>query len=170
MSGPAGVGLRPPEAGDIDAMMTLVAACDQTWREWTPDGWEPPAPESARWVTQLGASDRWTRVAIEPDGRVVGLVSWGPARTGPEWRVVPGTAHLGALFVHPDRWRRGIASRLLGAAVVAMRAEGYARARLNTPEGAPAERFYAAHGWQRGSEAQWHAVVRLPSVEYTIEL
>jgi GNAT superfamily N-acetyltransferase len=170
VSAAAGVSLREPVTGDLDAMLELVAACDETWREWTPDGWEPPAPESARWVSQLGAADRWTRLATEPDGRVVGLVSWGPARGGPEWRTVPGTAHLSALFVHPDRWRRGVASSLLAAALEAMRAEGFVRARLNTPEGAPAERFYAAHGWQRGGGPRWHAVVQLQSVEYTIEL
>ena len=167
---PAGVELRPPEPGDLDAMMVLVAACDETWREWTPAEWEPPAPESARWVSELGASDRWTRVAVEPDGRLIGLVSWGAARSGPEGHALPGTAHLGALFVHPDRWRRGVASRLLAAAVAAMRADGFVRARLNTPEGAPAERFYAAHGWVRGGRSRWHQVVRLQSVEYTIEL
>jgi GNAT superfamily N-acetyltransferase len=171
VSGPAGVELRAPEAGDFDAMLELVAACDETWREWTPEDWEPPDPASARWVRQLGASDRWTRVAIEPSGRVVGLVSWGPARTGPEWRTIPRMAHLGALFVHPDCWRRGVASRLLHAAVAAMRAEGFTRARLNTPEGAPAEGFYAAHGWTRTEgSSHWHTVVRLQSVEYTIEL
>jgi GNAT superfamily N-acetyltransferase len=151
-------------------MLALVTACDATWREWAPEGWEPPAPESARWVTQLAASDRWTRVAVEPDGRIVGLVSWAPARSGPEWRTVPGLAHVGALFVHPSRWRRGLASRLLDAALGAMREAGFARARLNTPEGSPAERFYAAHGWTRGAQSRWHSVVRLQSVEYTIEL
>lgn len=170
MSADAGLQLRPPAAADLEPMMELVAACDETWRDWTPAEWSPPAPESARWVSQLGAADRWTRVAIEPDGRLVGLVSWGPARIGPEWRAVPGLAHLGALFVHPDRWRRGVASRLLAAAVAAMREQGFARARLNTPEGAPAERFYAAHGWTRGEVSRWHQVVQLQSVEYTIEL
>ena len=170
MSAAAALELRPPGADDYEPMMALVAACDETWREWTPADWEPPAPESGRWVSQLGASDRWTRVAVEPDGRVIGLVSWGAARGGPEWRTVPGLAHLSAMFVHPDRWRRGVASRLLAAAVESMRAAGFVRARLNTPEGAPAERFYTAHGWQRGDTSRWHSVVQLQSVEYTIEL
>jgi GNAT superfamily N-acetyltransferase len=170
VSAPPGVELRPPEPGDVEAMLALVAACDESWRAWTPEGWEPPEPGSARWVAELGAPDRWTRVATEPDGRIVGLISWGPAREGPQWRTVPETAHLGALFVHPDRWRRGIARRLHDAAVAAMRREGYRRALLNTPEGAPAERFYAARGWARDGRARWHEVVRLPSVGYSIDL
>jgi GNAT superfamily N-acetyltransferase len=164
------VQLRPPEPGDVETMLGIVAACDETWRDWTPDGWEPPAAGSARWVTELGAPGRWTRLAVEPDGRVVGLVSWGPARAGVGWALVPGTAHVGALFVHPDRWRQGIAARLLDAALDAMRREGYVRARLNTPEGAPAERFYAARGWHRDGGVEWHDVVQLPSVGYAIEL
>jgi GNAT superfamily N-acetyltransferase len=164
------VSLRPPEPGDVDAMLELVAACDESWRSWAPEGWEPPDPGSARWVRDLGAADRWTRVAVEPEGRLVGLVSWNAAREGPQWRTVPGVAHVGALFVHPDRWRQGIAQRLLEAALEAMRAEGYRRARLNTPVGAPAERFYAARGWVRDGRTRWHEVVRLPSVGYALEL
>jgi GNAT superfamily N-acetyltransferase len=162
--------LRAPGEGDVDAMFELVAACDETWRDWTPAGWEPPDPASARWVAELSASDRWSRLAVEPDGRIVGLVSWGPAREGAAFRTVPGVAHVGALFVHPDRWRRGIARLLLDAALDAMRSQGYRRATLNTPAGAPAERFYVAQGWHREGPVQFHRVVRLPSVGYGIDL
>jgi GNAT superfamily N-acetyltransferase len=170
VSGPAGVELRPPAPGDTGAMLALVAACDETWREWTPPDWVPPPPESARWVTELGAPDRWTRLAIEPDGTLAGFVSWGPAREGAGWALVPGLAHLGALFVDPRAWRRGIASRLLAAAVVSMREAGFVRARLNTPVGAPAERFYVARGWRRDGGERWHETVGLPSVGYVRDL
>jgi GNAT superfamily N-acetyltransferase len=170
VSAAAAVDLRSPEPGDTDAMLDLVAACDETWREWTPPYWEPPPRESARWVTEIGATDRWTRVAVEPDGVLAGFVSWGPAREGAGWALVPGVAHLGALFVHPRAWRRGIASRLLDAAVTSMRQAGYTRARLNTPVRAPAERFYAAKGWRRDGGERWHATVGLPSVGYALDL
>jgi GNAT superfamily N-acetyltransferase len=166
----AGLELRPPAPGDTGAMLDLVAACDETWREWTPRDWEPPPPASARWVTELGAPDRWTRLAVEPDGALAGFVSWGPAREGEDWALVPGMAHLGALFVHPRAWRRGIASQLLDAALASMRQAGFARARLNTPVGAPAERFYAARGWQRAGGERWHETVGLPSVGYALDL
>jgi GNAT superfamily N-acetyltransferase len=81
-----------------------------------------------------------------------------------------GVAHIGALFVHPDCWRTGVASQLHDAALDAMRTAGYARARLNTPDGAPAERFYAARGWTRGDDVRWHEVAGLDSVQYTIDL
>jgi GNAT superfamily N-acetyltransferase len=166
------VRLRAPAPADVDALLDLVAACDETWREWTPPEWQPPDPGSARWVSELGASDRWTRVAVDgaDEGRIVGFVSFGPARAGPEWRVVPGTAHLSALFVHPDCWRHGIATLLLAAAVGVMRAQGYRRAQLNTAKGAPAERFYVRAGWERTGGERWHAAMGLPSVCYIREL
>jgi GNAT superfamily N-acetyltransferase len=164
------VRLRAPEPADVDGMLALVAACDESWRDWTPPDWEPPPSGSARWVTELGAPDRWTRLAVDAQDRVVGLVSWGPARTGPSFELVRGTAHVGALFVHPDRWREGIGARLLDAAIAAMREQGYARAKLNTPAGAPAERFYEREGWRREGEPRWHAVLKLPSVGYVREL
>jgi GNAT superfamily N-acetyltransferase len=171
VSGAGELELRPPRPADVDGMLALVAACDESWREWAPDGWEPPPPGSARWVSELGAPDRWTRVSVEPSGRIVGIVSWNVAREGlPYERPIPGVAHLGALFVHPDRWREGIAGRLLDAALDAMREQGYVRVRLNTPEGAPAEALYRARGWQREGEASFHQVVRLPSVRYVREL
>ena len=165
------VELRPTQDGDVPAMLALVAACDETYRAWAPAGWEPPPPEAARWVSELGAPDRWTRVAVEPDGRVVGFVSWGTARDeGPLEQPLVGVAHVGALFVHPDRWRRGIGERLLGAAVEAMRAAGYAHAQLNTPDGSPAERFYRALGWERDGRDGFHRVVGLMTVGYAREL
>jgi GNAT superfamily N-acetyltransferase len=170
VSAPADTTLRLMERDDRPAVEALVWACDESWREWAPAGWEPPAIETQRWITHLGEADRWTRVAVEHDGRLVGLASWGAARVGPEWRVLPGVAHLGALFVHPSRWRRGLASWLLDAALDAMRRGGYVRARLNTPVGAPAERLYAARGWARALQPSWHEVVKLPSIEYTIDL
>ena len=170
MSAPPDTALRPMRPGDLEAVKALVDACDTTWKDWAPEGWEPPTVESQRWISHLDASDRWTRLAVEEDGFVAGLVTWGAARIGPEWRTLPGVAHVGALFVHPSRWRRGLASWLLGVALDAMRSSGYERARLNTPVGAPAEAFYAAHGWTRGDSPRWHEVVKLPSIEYTIDL
>jgi GNAT superfamily N-acetyltransferase len=163
--------LRPPRPADVDEMLALVQACDETWREWTPKGWEPPPPGSARWVSELGAPDRWTRLAVEPGGRIVGIVSWSPAREGlPHERPIPGVGHVGAVFVHPDRWREGIAAWLLDTALDAMREQGYTSAQLNTPEGAPAEALYRAAGWRREGEPRFHQVVRLPSVRYVREL
>lgn len=159
------VALRGVGPADVEAMLAIVAACNESYRAVAPDGWEPPPPSSARWVRELGTPDRWTRVAVASgDERVVGFVSWAPARD--DERLVSGLAHVGALFVHPDRWRGGIGRRLLDAALEAMRAAGYARAGLNTVEGTPAERFYRAQGWKRDGRRRFHGVVGLMTVGY----
>jgi GNAT superfamily N-acetyltransferase len=154
------VRLRTAEAADVDAMLAIVEAGDLSHRDWAPAGWRPPPPGSARWVKEFAAPERWTAVAVDGE-QVCGFVSWDPARDS------AGTAHVGALFVHPDAWRRGIATTLLDAAVDAMRSRGLERARLNTLEGSPAESFYRARGWERdGRRDAFHLLMRLPAVGY----
>jgi GNAT superfamily N-acetyltransferase len=155
------VRLRPAAAADVEAMLAIVEACDASHRDWAPAGWQPPPPGSARWVTELAAPERRTAVAVVGE-RLRGFLSWDPARDS------AGTGHVGALFVHPEAWRRGIATTLLAAAVDAMRSEGLERARLNTLEGSPAEAFYRARGWERdGRRDDFHMVMRLPAVGYS---
>jgi GNAT superfamily N-acetyltransferase len=83
----------------------------------------------------------------------VALVSFRPARSvdppggAGEGEPLPAVAHLSALLVHPSRWREGIGAALLARAETAMAGSGYRDARLWTPDGAPAERFYRARGW-----------------------
>jgi GNAT superfamily N-acetyltransferase len=161
------VALRAPVPADADALMALVDACDATYRDFAPAGWEPPPARSARWAAELGRHRRWARVAIGEPARIVGLVSWEPAGTGPGRAPLPGMAHLGALFVDPAHWRRGIGTGLLDAALEAMRAARYARVQLMTIDGAPAEAFYRAHGWQRDGRSAFHQLVGLPTVGYS---
>jgi hypothetical protein len=59
---------------------------------------------------------------------------------------------------------------MLGLAEVEMRARGYARAVLWTPEGAPAERLYSALGWSRDGRRAWHDWVGLVVVGYAKDL
>jgi GNAT superfamily N-acetyltransferase len=162
----APVTLRPPAAVDVDALLALVYACDLSYRDIAPDGWEPPPAGSARWVSQLGRRGEWARVAVGEREAVVGFVTWEPAGTGPGRAPLPGMAHLGALFVDPGHWRRGIGARLLEAALDAMRDARYARARLMTVEGAPAEAFYRAQGWRRDGRRSFHQLLGLTVVGY----
>jgi GNAT superfamily N-acetyltransferase len=76
-------------------------------------------------------------------------------------------AHVSAVFVDPERWREGIAAALLDAAELAMREAGYRTARLFTPEGSPAERFYGARGWRATGERDWLEELGLNVVAYT---
>jgi len=56
------------------------------------------------------------------------------------------------------------------SAEAAMLERGCAREQLWTPEGAPAERFYAARGWERDGRRAWHPWVGLTVVGYARDL
>ena len=177
MTLPADVELRAPTAGDERAIAALVGACDETYRAWTPPGWEPPPPgrELERWRGRITDGSWWTRVAFEPGGRAVGLVcftqalAWVSDDAGPG-EPIPGRAHVSAVFTHPDRWREGIAAAMLATAEDAMRAEGYREVQLWTPRDAPARRFYDAAGWHHDGREQWLAELALPILSYLKQL
>ena len=174
MSLPDDLVVRSAAPGDERALAALIAACDESYRDWAPPGWEPPPPgrELDRWRGRITDGSWWTRVAAEPEGRIVGLVCFTQAvveradgRRTPEPLV--GRAHISAVFTHPDRWREGIAAALLALAEEAMRAGGYREAQLWTPERAPARRLYEAAGWTHDGRRQWLAELALPIVAYT---
>jgi GNAT superfamily N-acetyltransferase len=185
---PADLTVRPPVAGDVPGIAALVAACDETYRDWAPPGWEPPPPgrELDRWRGRITDGSWWTRVAVEPGNRIVGLVCFTqavvqrtlPAPPGrpavPEGVLtvepIPGRAHVSAVFTHPDRWREGVAAGLLAVAEDAMRAEHYREVQLWTPREAPARRFYEAAGWRHDGREQWLAELALPIVAYVKSL
>ena len=193
MSLPADLAVRPPATGDVESIAGLIAACDRSYLAWAPAGWTPPPPgrELDRWRGRITDGSWWTRVAVEPDGRVVGLVCFTqavvqrtiPAPAGrlptrpvrlPEEVVghepIPHRAHVSAVFTHPDRWREGIAVGLLDFAEAAMRAEGYREVQLWTPREAPARRFYEAVGWYHDGRERWLEELALPIVAYVKQL
>jgi GNAT superfamily N-acetyltransferase len=148
---PGDLRARPARASDGAAIGELMQACDETYVSWAPRGWTPPPAADPR-TMRVQSLAQWARVAVDGSGRAVGLVTFRAARNGdepggPAGQLVPGVAHVGALYVHPARWREGIARALLACAEAAMAAGGYHFARLWTPAGAPAERFYRACGW-----------------------
>jgi GNAT superfamily N-acetyltransferase len=169
---PADLTVRPARIADVAAIAALIRACDESYRDWAPADWEPPPPgrELERWRGRITDGSWWTRVALEPDGRVVALVCFtqavvqGPPATAME--PIVGRAHVSAVFTHPDRWREGIAAGLLEVAEAAMRAEGYHEVQLWTPEDAPARRFYESTGWAHDGRRQWLADLELPIVAY----
>jgi GNAT superfamily N-acetyltransferase len=186
---PADLEVRAPGSGDVEGIAALVAACDETYRAWAPPGWTPPPPgrELDRWRGRITDGSWWTRIAVEPSERVVGLVCFTQAvvqRTlpSPQGKLpirpvrspadvltlepIPFRAHVSAVFTHPDRWRQGIAAGLLALAEASMRADGYREVQLWTPREAPARRFYEASGWRHDGREQWLAELALPIVAY----
>ena len=138
-------------------------------REWA--GREVPIPAAAaeelEWELRFARSGAWIRVAEDEDGSIAGVVALAKGQVSREDRtVVAGLGHVNAVFVEPDRWRRGIARGLLAAADEAMRAAGYDRAQLWTLEGSPAERLYSGLGWARDGRRDVYPPMGLPIVAY----
>jgi GNAT superfamily N-acetyltransferase len=164
---------RPARVSDAEAIADLMRACDATYEQWLPRGWTPPEV-GAELTTRFMDPDRWS-LAVEEDGELVGFASFRQAhddsdpgvRSGPP---LAGVAHVGAVFVRPSHWRRGIAARMLSLAEDEMRARGFRRAVLWTPDGAPAERFYLAQGWERDGRRAWHRWMGLGVVGYAKRL
>ena len=163
MSLPPDLRARPLGPSDMTALTELARACDETYLDWAPQGWTVPLPPP-NWAEQHFQPQSWTHGAFDGPGRLLGTVAFRPADEDTT------IAHLGLVFVHPSRWREGIAGALLTSAEAEMAARGYLREQLWTPEGAPAERFYASRGWTRDGRTDWHPWVGLSMVGYSRDL
>jgi RimJ/RimL family protein N-acetyltransferase len=161
------------DAGDVGRLALVSSLAKQTYQRWAANTWRPPTPasEERRWRELL--ADRHGRVYIAALGEeVVGAVSITAARTdGGRGEEVPGLAHLGRMFVHPERWGQGIGSVLLLRAVAEMQQRGYRTAQLYTGAGnTRSRRFYERHGWrlsQRDAERRHEGIA---VVRYTVAL
>jgi GNAT superfamily N-acetyltransferase len=80
----------------------------------------------------------------------------------------PGeVGEVGALYVHPDWWRRGVGRTLLNASLDFLAKQGYSIATLWTLEvNARARTFYEAEGWQEDGGRQ-QLELDLPGVNLT---
>ena len=133
-------------------IVAIVRRCDETVPAWA--GREVPIPpeagEELEWELRFARSGAWIQVAEDEDGTIAGVIAFANGQASREDRtLVPGLAHVNAVFVEPGCWRRGIARLLLDTAGTAMRTAGDDRAQLWTLEGSPAEQLYTALGWVR---------------------
>jgi GNAT superfamily N-acetyltransferase len=172
---------RRASVDDVDTVLAIARPGFESYAEFAPPGWRPPAgrDERQRAADLLADPQTWALLALA-DERPVGHFAFTPARERSAgepppaaWRerpVIVGLAHLWQLFVLPDWSGRGIAPLLHEAGTVAMRARGYERARLFTPSGqARARRFYERRGWLAGDE-RFNPEIGLRLVEYRLEL
>ncbi|MCZ4494048.1 MAG: family N-acetyltransferase [Conexibacter sp.] len=158
---------RPAQRTDVPALAQLVRACDQSQRAWAGDVPIPPLEgEELEWELRFARSGAWIHLA-EDAGAVVGVVAFAAGQASRTDRTtVPGLAHVSAVFVAPDHWRRGIARALLDQAETAMREQGYERAQLWTLEGSPAEQLYSALDWERDGRRDHFPPMGLDTVAY----
>lgn len=141
--------LRPATPADAEAIAAVTLAGFETYRSFAPEGWEPPTEGPDRAGTRLEAQGAWGVVAVAADD-VVGVGAFEPAREGQiGGPLIPGLAHIWAIFVAESHWGTGAATMLLAAATSEIWARDFVEARLFTPAGqARARAFYAREGWR----------------------
>ena len=106
---------------------------------------------------------RWVLVACI-DEKVVAYAGLTPSRDAD---ADPETGEVGALYVHPDCWRRGVGRVLLDASLTFLQQHGYAVATLWTLEdNANARAFYETQGWTDDGGRQ-QLEIDLPGVNRT---
>jgi GNAT superfamily N-acetyltransferase len=156
---PNGVTIRPAVAADVPAIFDLLLASFAGYSDFAPEGWTPPVPEPdepERMAESFDRAEVWYVVAEDSHGHA-GQCGFVQAYTE-RWMTgepVEGMAHFWQLFIRPDVWGTGLAGRLHDMALDEIRARGFARARLWTPEGQRrARRFYERRGWALGQERQ----------------
>jgi GNAT superfamily N-acetyltransferase len=166
--------IRRATRADADAFATTVAEGFASYREFAPEGWEPPG----RLEFALGIAIRLGRpwleawIAEEPgDGAVAGHVTYLPATESRVPSDDPKLAHLEQLFVRRSYWGSGVASQLLAVAVKDAADSGFERMRLGTPaEHLRARRFYEREGWSTDGRVVDSEPLGLPLVEFYVAL
>ena len=145
----------------MDALTELARVCDETYLEWAPPGWTVPVAPP-----RLGGSlPRGRRVGDARSGRVRRAARSRRSRSA--GALDPASAHVGLVFVHPSRWRQGIAARRCALAEggdaprAATRASSCGRRRARRPSGSTPRA-----GWRRDGRREWHPWVGLEIVGY----
>jgi GNAT superfamily N-acetyltransferase len=164
MSLPSDLLEREIERDDLPALIELARVCDETYLNWTPPGWIVPVLPP-NFAENYLAPAAWMHGAFDPSRRLAATVAFRPSDEDPA-----ETAHVGLVFVHPSRWREGIAGTMLERAEAEMVVRGFVREQLWTPRGAPAERFYAVRGWRPNGRTDWNPWVALDMVGYSRDL
>jgi ribosomal protein S18 acetylase RimI-like enzyme len=105
----------------------------------------------ARWAEILAGDASWTFVA-EVGGEVAAFCS--VARPSRDEDAGPRTAEIAALYVAPERWRTGLGSVLLDAAIAELEAGPWTEVTLWVfAANLRGRAFYDAHGFDVADEA-----------------
>ena len=149
--------MRPITPDDAQGAHDVTMAGFGTYDAFAPPGWQPPADMGAEGATErLAREGAYGVVAVDND-ELVGFAAYEPARQegdeGLSGPLIPGLAHVWAVFVAESHWGQGVASRLLAVLTDHIRTAGFAEARLYVAAGqARARAFYAREGWREVSE------------------
>lgn len=89
--------------------------------------------------------DKIVLVAEATEGDILGFSALGPSRDAD---TSPNTAEVAAIYVHPEKWRKGIGRALLSASFDQLRSNGYGQVILWVLEGNQRARsFYESFGF-----------------------
>jgi GNAT superfamily N-acetyltransferase len=149
------IAVRLARPADAEALAeTAVAAWREGFRGIVPDDVDPRRAWSPQGISQrlTEPGDGTEILAAELDGAVRGLLLLGPSREAGAPRAA---GELIALYVHPDRWRRGIGRALVARALERLAAAGYREAIVWTLAESPRNlAFYEALGFRRDGATQ----------------
>lgn len=97
-----------------------------------------------RWARTLSVSTKETRLAVAPDGQVVGWSSFGPSRDNDG----QGAGELYAIYLDHSHWGKGIGRELMDDAVSHLNDDGFASITLWVlQENTQARTFYEKAGF-----------------------
>jgi GNAT superfamily N-acetyltransferase len=155
---------------DAQALAGTTRLGFESYKAWAPPGWRPPPRtlEIRSIRERLRSATTWCVFALDPEGEQAGHVGITDAAERDRAHVrIPGRAHLWMLFVRPQWWGSGLASRLHDLGLEEATRRGYETIRLFTPHGAARARaFYEREGWELSSRPWAEPLLGLDLVEY----
>ena len=141
-----------------------VASARAAFTDLLPPDHEFPEPDPDRWYT-LVEDPAVLMLIAEEDGELVGFSTSGESRDADAGA---GVGEVRSFFVAAARWRSGVGSALLVAALDSLRERGCTEATLWSFEANErANAFYEARGFRRdGAVKTEEAWAHIPEVRY----
>ncbi len=165
--------VRPAGPEDAQAVAAVhVRSWQAAYRGFLPDEVLDGLSVERRaemWRAYLSEPSRTRMWVAEAPGGVVGFVAAGPEDPPEE----EGTAEVYAIYLEPDRFRRGVGTALLHRAVAELRAAGFRQAVLWILDGNEgARRSYEARGWHADGTTKVDVMegLELAQVRYRLDL
>ena len=171
-----GPSIREPLVEDAETIAAIQVAGWQTaFRGIVSDGYLDaldPATEAAGWITGITSppSERRRIFVAELESEIVGFVTISPSRDDDLDPQQVG--EVGAIYVSPEHWRRGVGRALMARAIDTLRSLGFTDAILWTLAASKRSRsFYEAGGWcADGSTRQVDLGYPVTLVRYRLHL
>jgi ribosomal protein S18 acetylase RimI-like enzyme len=160
--------VRPVEASEYEAVGRLTV---DVYAAILGDQLGPAYAEELLQVAHR-AEHAVVLVAVQPDGGIVGSVTYVPGPGGPYAEFPDGNeAGIRMLAVWPYGQRQGVGTALVEACLALARRDGRERVSLHTtPAMVAAQRFYQRLGFRRAPERDWEPRPGLLLLGYVLEL